>query len=224
MAVAKIISELGERDKMCTGTHDFIPAPESVRARMIYNTLGGVAMNVLHFRKDGGWNTDSMNLLAAELKAWYHNDLRTVVNDQTALVLIEVTDISVEDGPQVSYTTALPEAGAVNNPALPSNVTLAIKFLTGNAGRSYRGRAYQIGLYETAVVGDSVGSTYLGDSIDAWNALLEGEFETEGLHLAIVSYCNNKAWRAEAAVTDVTSITADSTVDTQRRRLLGHGM
>jgi len=208
---------------MCTGTHSFIPAADVAQVRMQYSTPGGVAENVLYFRHVDGYSTDELNSLAAAAKGWFTDVLKGYVGADVNLVQIVVTDMSSNPAPQVVYTTGLPENGTLETPLAPGNVTVAVSFKTGYTGRSYRGRAYQIGLVKDQLDDDHLAGTLATDLKDAWELLRAGGFASMGAYQCIVSYCHNKAWRTEALVTDVASTLVEDTLDSQRRRLAGRG-
>jgi len=210
---------------MCTGTHDFIPADNTVKVALYFDTAGGKAMNVLHFVKPDTWSeSDCRNFHTAVSAAWntYMSPLQanTIVCNR-----IVVSDIESENS--FEYDAAPPDdlTGGNSSPVMPGNVTIATKFGTGHSGRSYRGRAYFVGLTESGVVGDQAAAGVADDINSAWTdfagALHDGDLEAS---LAIVSYCNEGAWRTSAAVTPVTAFTTENTIDSMRTRLAGRGM
>jgi hypothetical protein len=208
---------------MCTGTHAYIPATNTAEARLNYLTPGGVAENVLNFRKSGGWSLSDLIDLANAVKDSWETNIAPVVSNNISLDNIVATDLSSDSGPQTTLPAGV--SGGINSAVLPSNVTLAISFHTDFRGRSYRGRAFLVGLTEATVTGDTISSGSATAFREAWeNFLADIATAVAGTVLVIVSRCSAGAWRTNAVVTDVTSITVDTTVDTMKSRLAGHGI
>ena len=211
-----------ERDTMCTGPHDFIPAAEVAKAELRFTMLGEQTSSVFYFSKDGGFSLTDLATLGASLASWWNTDGNDLFHAGTTLREVVCTDVSVEDGAQVSTSVNTP--GTRSGNAMPNNVCLCVSFRTGFTGRSNRGRVYHSGLVEGDVTDNNV--------ITATATLLRDEYEdlfqlmlveAEAQHV-IVSYCNDGAWRTDARVTPVTSyIIVDTVVDSQRRRLPGRG-
>jgi len=207
---------------MCTGPHDFIPAPDTAKMELRYTLIGERALSVFYFQRAGGYTDLDLAALAASAENFWTSEIRPTQSGGTLLREIVVTDVSVENGQQVSNSTNL--AGTASGNAMPNNITLAVSFRTGFSGRSFRGRVYHPGAVEEQIVAnefvelaaDSIREAYanfffgiLGDTLDQ--------------HV-IVSYCADNEWRTTAVVTPVTSyIITDTVVDSARRRLPGRG-
>jgi len=207
---------------MCTGAHDYIPVPDTAEVRLMYNTAGGLAENVINFEKAGGWDLTSLAALAAAVEDSWESNISPIVAETITLTETVATDISTETGGQVTDIGGI--AGGQPNPALPNNVTFVVSFRTASRGRSYRGRLYHVGLTENFVTLDSVG--------DSNAAAFQGDYESffadiatavPGSSHVVVSRCSGGEWRDTAVVTPVTSYFVDSTIDSQRRRLAGRG-
>lgn len=209
---------------MCTGPHDFIPAENTIRARLVFSQPGGLAMNVLHYQGDGPVTEVGLNALGQHLVEWWIAEGAAMSVNGVSLEYIELTDVSVEDGIQITYTTDLPVPGGANVPVLPGNVTLAIKELSALGGRSNRGRIFMVGIISTGIAGDTISAGYQSDIQAAYEELFGATFSDDGFHLAVVSYCHNGDWRTTATVNQVVSMTVDRTTDSQRRRLSGRGV
>lgn len=207
---------------MCTGTHPFIPAENTVKVEMVYNTPGGIAENILYFQDATSWDASDVGVLAGEIKAWWEDTIKPFQSSGVSLAKVRAQDISVEDGNFYEYTAGLPEAAAGGTPVLPGNVTAAIKFSTGRSGRSYRGRNYFVGIGEAWVVGDTIDSGWSANIMTAYEGLDDPAVISKGQQ-AVVSYCQNGAWLTDAVVTLVQSRSMDLTIDSQRRRLLHRG-
>lgn len=144
-------------------------------------------------------------------------------NSGVALEQIVVTDLTTDTGPQVTYITGLP-LSATGGDSLPMNVTVAVKHVTLDRGRSKRGRSFIVGPPATAVdSGDIIGTAYLAASDTAFNDLRAGQFPINNETFGIVSRCHDNAWRTVGVFTPVTHSSTDRVFDSQRRRLTGRG-
>jgi len=86
------------------------------------------------------------------------------------------------------------------------------------------GRLYYVGLCESNVTGDQVSEAFQTGIIENWEAFFDDiETAVPGIEHVIVSRCSGGVWRTDAVVTPVTALSTDRIVDTQKRRLLGHG-
>lgn len=123
---------------------------------------------------------------------------------------------------QASHVGTGPSAGD----SLPSMVALAIKKSTANLGRSARGRWYwPVGTTGNLATADTIKSTSITlwvDQLAAFQASLE--LALTPAKMGIVSYRTGGVQRAAGLFQQIVnwSVT-DSTVDSQRRRLLGRG-
>jgi hypothetical protein len=190
---------------------------------MQYSSRGGECENVLHFEFATAPTETELNQLGHDLVQWYRDAVRAQQSNEVFLNQIIITDLTTETGPQVVYTTDLPQQGDAAFSVMPSNVTVAISMRTGFRGRSNRGRSYWIGMVDENVTGDLI-TTGFADALQAaWEALLTGDFLTHNEALVIVSYCSGGAWRLTGHTSAVKTIVVDRTLDSQRRRLLGRG-
>jgi len=207
---------------MCTGAHDYIEVPNTAEVRLMYNTAGGLAENVINFQKSGGWSLSDLADLAAAVEDSWETNISPIVAETITLTQTVATDISTETGGQVADIGGI--SGGQGNPALPNNVTFVVSFKTASRGRSYRGRLYHVGLTENFVTLDSLGdSNAAAFQADYENFFADIETAVPGASHVVVSRCNAGAWRTTAVVTPVTSYFVDSTIDSQRRRLAGRG-
>jgi len=207
---------------MCTGSHAFIPAENTAKVRMVFQTPGGIANNVFYFQNGTGWDAESLLDLADAVDTAWQANITPVQANEVLYQKIEVQDVSIEDGATAEIFALA--AGSGGSGILPGNVTLAISFRTGFAGRSRRGRLYHVGLTETGVVGDKLVTGVQAGMQAAYAGLFEDVATAlPGTNHVVVSYCDDGAWRTDALVTPVTSYSVDDTIDSMRRRLLGRG-
>lgn len=203
----------------------FIPAPNCVRASLVFSYNESVAMNVLHFRYAQPFDVAHMTQLAEALKDWWAEHLRGWFTAANSLDRIEVQALDADNSPGVTYTTGLPLIGtAVGGFQMPSNVTCAITLRTAYRGRSYRGRIYHVGLLESSVTGNRLAGGAAIALQTPYNQLQTGIAQSDAYDLVVVSYMHNLAWRTTAAVNTVISVNINDTLDSQRRRLTGRGV
>lgn len=208
---------------MCTGPHDFIPADKVARMEMVYSGPGGVAENVLNFEFEAQPTLSDLEALTAELEDWHSTLLYATQSEDISLILIRGRDLTEVDGSVSEIPVDPVQTGGIGSRVLPSNATLAMKQVSGFAGRSKRGRTFHIGLTELQVVGDAIVEDRQADLLNAYDGLLVGGSITVA-RLVVVSYCNLGNWRAAAAITPVNNFASDWVVDSQRRRLAGRGI
>lgn len=201
----------------------FIPAPNTARVRMVYESNGSTVMNVFHFLGDAPLIAADLSGLVDEVHTEWVAFIKARQVDTLTLRYIEATALDDAAAPQV--TLVVNETGSGTGELVPNNVTLAIKFATGLTGRSNRGRMFFLGMGKAGISGDQVTDATVSANVSAVTSFFDGITTALGLRHAIVSYCNNKAWRTTASVEPVLSyLVTDNNIDSQRRRLAGRGM
>lgn len=205
----------------------YIPADKTAQAVMVYNSNTQIVENVLHFLGTAEWTPALLTSLNTQLVTWETTYGAAQRGNSNALTAVISTDMSSQTGPSVSTTANV--IGSAAGAAVPNNVTLAVKLSTALRGRSYRGRIYWVGLttsqLDTTLNDQGVTAAVATAIAAAVTALLPaaGVITANGAQLAVVSRRFNKAPRATAVVTPVTSATlTDRYVDSQRRRLQFH--
>lgn len=198
----------------------FVPITDVIRIVPHFTHPSGKDMvNVLYVRDNiGGEINARMTLLLGAYIGWWSNYCADHVSNEVALSRIIVTDMSVPNGAQIDFPVD-DTTGNVASPALPANVTFATSFRTGFSGRSYRGRAYWIGLAESMVVGNEVTELQADYIRDAWQGF-DGAVGLESMGHVLVSFVQNGVVLEQPVVTPINNyVNVDRRVDTQRRRL-----
>jgi hypothetical protein len=208
---------------MCTGTHDFIPVPNTARLRAIYTLYGQKCMNVFYFERGVPFDSEALSdTLTAFIDA-YTDTIKPFVPSDVTLQTVDITALDDEAGLQEAASPAVVGIGAGD--AAPGNVTIAIKFSSGLTGRSQRGRMFHVGLKLGDLVGDQVDSAVAEAIRAAWADVLTttaGEVDSEHV---VVSYCHDGEWRTTGQTTPVTAyLLTDNNVDSMRNRLAGRGV
>lgn len=201
----------------------FIPATNVVQAQLIFQGNAQRMQNVIHFKRSDPWDEYTMTTLAANLKSWDDTELSTKRASTISLTAIELRDLTTENGLiyAIEFNPATP--GTRTSPALPYNVTIAVSLRSVQAGRSFRGRIYHVGLTVDQVSGNTLLST-AGTGIQATYALLAVDVAESVLsELVILSKFHNNQPRTQAVATPVRTIQVENILDSQRRRLPGRG-
>jgi hypothetical protein len=197
----------------------FIPVPNVGEFALNFLYNGQPAVNVFHVLFPSPPNATELEATCGLFRTWWIGELAPEVTNNASLQYITARDLSTQNSVGIIYNTSLPASGRASVAALPSNVTLAVKWGTGLAGRSYRGRTYHVGLGESQVAGNTVDNTALTNYRDAYTALITA-IDNAGGQLVVVSKYTNNAPRTTGIATPITSATIEPNVDTQRRRLI----
>lgn len=200
----------------------FIPIPNTAKLEMIYLWDSQVVENVYHFESNIAFDLTDMQELATAALVWWNANLKPLINNSVSLNTIRVTDMRTATGGVIEDTTGLPTAGTATGNAVPNNVTVAIKLITTQRGRSFRGRAYHVGLSTTAVAGNTVTSTTRTALRNAYLALFTLS-SAPTWSLGVASRFSNNLPRTEGVITEVTDVSVNAIVDSQRRRLPSRG-
>jgi hypothetical protein len=209
----------------------FIPVPETAEVRMQFTQANQKVENVYHVRRQGAWTQEDLTSLANIFGQWWLSAASPPVTHELVLTQVVATDISQAGGMSVLGTTGLPAPGDQGAGGYPNNVTLAIKWGTGLAGRSFRGRTYHLGLPLGQVLPDGTVSPahleLIRAGYDALRTALDNA--TIGVEFVVVSRysgvdVNHKPIpRAEGITTPISGVSVENVTDSQRRRLPGRG-
>lgn len=203
-----------------------LPAANGIVRLIPQFTYNGERCNhVLHYKGDAAYTATDLANLAAAWRADWVTSFRPLCPTTLSLDYISVIDLSSNPLAQVDHTTGLPSLGTNASPSLPNHVTLAVAFRTDQRGRSFRGRAYQVGMCESQVDANTAQGGFITSLQTAWTAVMQ---ESSGAavdfwKLVVLSYYANKSLRASPLATVVNGISINPTIDSQRRRLPGRG-
>jgi len=202
----------------------FVPGTNVVEAQLIYTFLGQRMENTLYFQKGSAWVVPDMQALGAYLETTFWNNLvRPQVSNVCSLVEIDLRDLTTVSGFNIVWTGGMPRTGAQTGDPIPGSNTVAISFKTLNAGRSYRGRNYFVGLNEGQVSGNQITVTVRDALRTAWSILLATSATPPPATWGVFSRFTAGAPRVTGVFTPITNVTVDVDVDSQRRRLAGRG-
>lgn len=184
-----------------------------------------IVSNVFHVESGGDWTTAALELLADTLVTWAVTELIPNMASTVTLEHVEAKDIGGEAGEAVVVPCIGTCSGnGTNGPALPNNVTVAVKWLTGLSGRSFRGRTYHIGLTENQVTDNELVPIFDATLSDAYLALLDAIAAADPTwEMVVASFVADGVPRVTGVTTPILDSQIDPVVDSQRRRLPGRG-
>ncbi len=197
--------------------------PVANTSRVVMNWLynGERCANVLHYLNTDSTGGPTAADIAPDIIAAYSGVTIVHIPSTAILQSIIVSPLDAGGSPPVEWTTGLPVPGQSASPSLPNNVTVATRFNTAFSGRSFRGRAYWIGLVEGDVVANTLNPDMVLAINNHWETLriLEPAAGEATYQLAIVSYISAGAPRPTPIATPVASVSTNNIIDTQRRRM-----
>lgn len=199
----------------------FIPVPNALRLTVFISQGSKVMSTVFHAAKDAGtpFTAGDIATTIATTKSWWTANMAPLLSSSISLTNIVATALDTVNGPQGVMAGATVPGTVAGNMA-PIGACACISLYTGIRGRNYRGRVYQGGLPDTVLAPNGMiaaaTNTSLVAAIAALNSALGGQAPTT--HLVIVSTRLNKAPRLSGIYSQVTTVTARSTVFRYQRR------
>jgi hypothetical protein len=200
----------------------FVPAVDTVELAPVMTLEGQQCQNVYHLRKLSTWTLEDLTAAADAYIAWWNATGKNIHTTQTALVKVLVRDLDAIDAPAIERVEGLPVSGTITGGTHPGNVSIAIKWLTGLRGRSFRGRTFHIGVPMTWLDNSQVSSTAGGLLANAYAALIDA-FGAAGFDLSVCSKFSGGVARTACAVTTIIGVFINPVSDSQRRRLPERG-
>lgn len=196
-----------------------------------YNCAGQIVVNTYGFECLDA--TSSFAALAGDLATAANGLTKVMSIMRTDITTLDITVRAVEPSTPAAYVYTTPPlpAGAVTvgsaGDLLPPQAAWVVKWSTGLAGRSYRGRTYFSGLSEglqASGVWTSANVTFMDTNLTAFLARYR---KTAGVNgdwgLVVISRVNNGVVRPTPIGTEITGFTSRTIVYTQRRRTVGVG-
>ena len=198
----------------------FIPVPNGAKVALNYTFNGQPVVNTLWFQYTGGViDAQSISDLASGVNDWWVTRMKPALSSEITLETVDVVAKDVAQGFIGGVAVGL--TGDLIGSTLPANVAYCLKFTTGLAGRSARGRNYIAAIRESDVDGNTIDAACSTALLVAYRTLLQGGLEEiPNWVWSVVSFQSNNAPRAVAQVLPITwATTTGLRVDTQRRRL-----
>lgn len=201
----------------------FVPVTNVWQYDIIYLTDGEYMQNSIYVKFDTPPTDIGAQVPAASIKALFNSAVKFNYTTLTTMEKINITDLSSQTGLRLEYTLGFPIAGTLAEDVLPNNVALAIKFGTALRGRSYRGRIFRGGIPRSYVGGNEILPAKIAGLVSEYSTLLSDINAVAGQTQVVVSRISGGAPRASGVATPITGVTANVTLDSQRRRLPGRG-
>lgn len=202
----------------------FIPVPFTAQVELFFLQDGQQLENTLYFTRADTYDVAELTALANAIIAWWTAELLPLTSNTVQLRAVKATSLQSASAPAVEVAPASSLFGSATSPALPNNVTIAIKFLTNFRGRWARGRNYVIGLVENVVTANAISQAHADALQDAYNTLTTTTYVNATYDWVVVSRQFENTPRVEGFASSITSaVLTDLTVDSQRRRLPGRG-
>jgi hypothetical protein len=181
-----------------------------------HNATGQEIINVYHFRTQGPGVTPLDVLTVAQYMAttgW--NVIRQALSSAYTADFVIGRDISVLGGYETTVYVPAPNTGAIGGAVLPGNCAIDISWRAAATGRRNRGRTYYGVLPETSAFQDTIQSSLITALINIANMLITSGSAT-GSDFSVRSL-------VDAAMKVITGFVINTTLDSQRRRLLERG-
>ena len=201
----------------------FVPFVNVCKAELIYRQDGQVMENVLHYRSLNTAGPEDMALLAQRLVEEWDAVLQPLIAAACQLIMVRITNLDSDMAPVVEYVEGLPLSGTLAGTAAPNNVTIVVKFSTLARGRSYRGRIYHPALTTNAFTNNTITSAFRTSLQVAWESLI-GLGTDQDWILVVASRVSGGAPRPTGVATNVSGVSVNPTIDSQRRRLPERGI
>lgn len=188
-----------------------------------YTYFQQVTANTLYFAGAVDWTQALLEELAEAVIDWWQIECKPQLSDSLTLVSVEARDLGAIDSYVIEEQCTGDCVGDVTDPGLPGSIAMVIKFSTGLAGRSKRGRNYVMGWGETRVTGNEFVDPAAPDMVASYEALAGyAGTANSGTHV-VFSRVGCDDIIAAGDIYPVTGYSSDGLVHTQRRRLLGVG-
>jgi len=203
----------------------FVPVPDCVGVKIEGRIDNQQTINDVYFRSTiGPRGLSDVQFLAGAVANWYNTNIVPQLNVGWTGVRAMARGLTNAAGIvyEVSMSTSV---GAITGEALPNNVSMAVKFGTGLAGRSNHGRNYVPALSDSIVDGNNIDPDWATAVIDGYSTLLfPSSVLPDGWIWVVVSRFTNGEPRVTGLFQEVTSVgVTDLIVDSMRSRLPGRG-
>lgn len=201
----------------------FTSFPDVIQVEANYTWASQFCQNVVQYK--GSITPTPVNVLPllAEFVTKWNATMKVYMPSDLSLTGLKVLDLSSQSGWTLFYQTGLPIAGTSAGASLPNNCAVVLTKRTFNRGRSYRGRIYQPGLTELHTTSNQVQGTPLAAMLAFWDDMRFYATGVVDYQMVVASRFQNHVQLSVGEATDVTGITSDGVVDSQRRRLPGRG-
>lgn len=215
----------------------FIPAANTAQVKIVQRLHSQEVINQIYVFNETGWSSAELTALCNLVIAWWNDSLADELSSDMTLTKVTARDMTTEESAGVEIG-APPGSGGnvVGVGAMPGNVCVAVKFITGLTGPNRRGRNFVSGMPESVVNGNQVTDAWRDQLVLDYGELRDDLLAAGYAHV-VASFYNGTALvpgpggqtlrrpvpRPAGLVTTIETYTADANTDSQRRRLTGRG-
>lgn len=204
----------------------FQPAAGVVKVAVVGQVQGETCVNTLHFKHTSSGAPDAAFVSLCAQNVYDHwlnvmlNSLPTIYD----LVAVEATGLWAAVAPAALVAAPPGTTGILVNQSSPNNVSLAVKFTSGNRGRSSRGRNFWPAFQEFEVSNNRIDAARISAIVGGYSDMVgKGTFIAAG-EWVILSRQQAGVRLANAVAYPVTAVSVtDDIVDSMARRLPKRG-
>jgi hypothetical protein len=203
------------------GIMAFIPAPRVARFQLFFTNSHEPAMYTWHVvGRSFDWDIGELNIFYGKIVTWWIGYGGLLASTSCSLDKIVGTDLSSEFGVKSTYNTGLPIPGTALGSPAPQNVTAAVSWHTGGRGRSYNGRTYLVGFVNEYHSGGVIVPN-VAAFINTFYSRVITDISSTTYKFCLLSKQHNKVILNPYQSHEITDMTLDLNLDSQRRRLPG---
>lgn len=200
----------------------FVPLPNGAQVEMRFTESGQQVENVYHVLGGAPFVASELSQIGEAFYLWWSESIKPLAVSALTLNSIVVRGMDSINAPAVEETSNMPVSGDITQVAMPMNVTVAVKWITNKAGRSFRGRTFHLGLAVNDVTDSRLSNGIRLALSIAYNQLVT-DMAGNSWQLVVVSKVTQGFPRMVAEATPIVAAGVDNTSDSQRRRLPGRG-
>lgn len=202
----------------------YVPGTNVAEVVVQGSMAGQMIDNVIDFQMPDAMTVTILDALANSVIGYLLDHILPLLSSQYTLTSVKATDLTTASSPSVTRFPTGSPGGSIGAGALANNVALVISEGTDLRGRSYRGRLYQAGLPATILADPASISGASRDVIVAAFVDFFDDIEDDnGCIHVIFSRETGGAERTLGVATEVTTYSANTDLDSQRKRLKGRG-
>jgi hypothetical protein len=202
----------------------FIPVANTIELAFRGQCAGNQVVNTMSFESTAGAiDVSGQAALVTALVPWYVTYVVSLLSVDYTYAGCASRNLTTQAGVVLFDATSVATAGGQTGARLPMKDAVHINFITGLAGRSFRGGNYIGPLSEGSTTGDAADATWLGYLAAAYNASLAAAIPSP-FQQVVVSRYNNLVPRVTGVTTPVIGrVIVSNLIASQRRRKPGVG-
>lgn len=202
----------------------FVPVLGTLEVNIRQQLSNEDMINTMYFYAPSGWTLEAMEGFGEAIDEYIVSNYSALHSTASLYRGLRLRNLAAEASDVLMLDTASPVAGSVGGNALPNNVAWTVKFQTGLAGRSYRGRVFHGGIsVDMLLTTNTLNGTFATNIRNHYRGISDVGTLNGGTHV-VVSRISGGVNRVTGVHTPVTNITyTDTVLDSMRTRLPGRG-